>query len=244
VNWSKPVARFEEAVATIRALWNSRGELISRESAYFPLRDAIFDLPAYQRKWPEIWIAARGPRMLDITGRYADAWFPGLVSRPTDYAAGLETVRDAASNAGRNPASITGALSVPVITGRTRDDVEEILNSDAAKALALGLPAEMWADHNVTHPLGQNFSGAQDFIPQPLDEKTVLSCIKDVPTTLLKDALLTGTPDEVVDQAAELRDHGVNYVVVNNVSVLQPALWKGITSSAPFFRVLRGLKKL
>jgi phthiodiolone/phenolphthiodiolone dimycocerosates ketoreductase len=29
VEWSKPVARFEEAVATIRALWDSRGEMVT-----------------------------------------------------------------------------------------------------------------------------------------------------------------------------------------------------------------------
>ena len=76
VDWTKPVARFEEAVATIRALWNSGGALMSRESPYFPLRNAVFDLPPYRGKWPEIWIAAHGPRMLRATGRYADAWFP------------------------------------------------------------------------------------------------------------------------------------------------------------------------
>ena len=32
VEWSKPVARFEEALATIRALWDSAGELVSRDS--------------------------------------------------------------------------------------------------------------------------------------------------------------------------------------------------------------------
>src|SRR5271167_2265124 len=89
VEWTKPVARFEEAVATIRALWDSDGDLVSRESPYFPLRNAVFALPPYRGKRPEIWIAAHGPRMLRITGRYADAWVPFVVSRPTDYARGL-----------------------------------------------------------------------------------------------------------------------------------------------------------
>jgi phthiodiolone/phenolphthiodiolone dimycocerosates ketoreductase len=244
VDWTKPVARFEEAIATIRALWNSGGALLSRESPYFPLRNAVFDLPPYRGKWPEIWIAARGPRMLRATGRYADAWFPGLVSRPKDYASGLEAVRTAASNAGRDPRSITPALSISVLTGRSRGDVENTLSSDAAKAVALTLPGEMWADHGVQHPLGPDFAGAQDLAAQTLDEQTVLSYIKDVPVSLLKDALLAGTPDEVIDQAAEWRDHGVAYLVVNNVSILQPSLRKGLASSAPFFKVLRGLKKL
>lgn len=244
VDWSKPVARFEEAIATIRALWNSGGELVSRESPYFPLRDAVFDLPPYRGKWPEIWIAARGPRMLRATGRYADAWFPGLGTRPKDYASGLQAVQTAASDSGRDPSSITPALWIFVVTGRSRNDVEETLSSDAAKAFALNVPGEVWADHGMQHPLGPDFAGAQDLVPQTWDEQTVLSYIKDVPVSLLKDALIAGTPDEVIDQAAHWRDHGVGYLVVSNSSVLQPTLRKSLTSIPPFFKVLRGLKKL
>ena len=104
VDWSKPV----EALATIRALWDSGGELVSRDSPFFPLHNAVFDLPSYKGKWPEIWVAAHGPRMLRITGRHADAWFP-VVFQSETYAAGLEAVREAASDAGRDPASIIPA---------------------------------------------------------------------------------------------------------------------------------------
>ena len=244
VDWTKPVARFEEAVATIRALWNSGGALVSRESPYFPLRNAVFDLPPYRGKWPEIWIAAHGPRMLRATGRYADAWFPAAVLRPKDYASGLEAVRMAASDAGRDPMSITPANWLFVVTGRSRDEVDDTLNSDAAKAFALNIPAEMWASHGVEHPLGEDFSGGQDLVPQTLDEQTVLSYARRVPVSLLKEALLTGTPEDVIDQAAEWRDHGLRYLVVCNVSILQPSLRKSLAASAPFFKILRGLKKL
>lgn len=244
VDWTKPVARFEEAIATIRALWNSGGELVSRESPYFPLRNAVFDLPAYRGKWPEIWLAARKPRMLRATGRYADAWFPAAL-RPNDYACGLEAVKTAASNAGRDASSVTPALLRLVVTGRSHDDVEQTLSCDAAKAVALShIPAEMWADHGVQHPLEHNFASGRDLTPQTLDEHTVLSYTKDIPVSLLKDAFLTGTPDEVIDQAAELRDHGVRYLVVSNVSILQPSLRNGLASGTPFFKILRGLKKL
>ena len=72
VEWSKPVARFEQAMATIRALWDSKGELVNRDSPFFPLRNAVFDLPSYKGRWPQIWIGAHGPRMLRVVGRYAD----------------------------------------------------------------------------------------------------------------------------------------------------------------------------
>ncbi|OBA99037.1 photosystem I reaction center subunit VIII [Mycobacteriaceae bacterium 1482268.1] len=245
VDWTKPVARFEEAVATIRALWNSGGELVSRESPYFPLRNALFDLPPYRGTWPEIWIAAHGPRMLRATGRYADAWFPAQVpGGPEEYARGLEAVRTAASDAGRDPMSITPAVWLFVMTGRSRAEVDEAIDSDAARVFALNVAAEVWARHGVEHPLGKDFSGAQDFLPQTLDESTALSYARRVPASLLRDSVLNGTPDEVIEQAAQWRDHGVRYLVAANVSILQPSLRKGLASSAPFFKILRGLKRL
>src|SRR5258707_4210389 len=51
VDWTKPVARFEDAIATIRALWESGGELVSRDSPFFPLHNSVFDLPPYLRTW-------------------------------------------------------------------------------------------------------------------------------------------------------------------------------------------------
>lgn len=62
--------------------------------------------------------------------------------------------------------------------------------------------------------------------------------------SLLKEALLTGTPEDVIGQASEWRDHGMRYLVVCNVSILQPSLRKSFAATAPFFKILRRLKKL
>jgi phthiodiolone/phenolphthiodiolone dimycocerosates ketoreductase len=244
VEWTKPVARFEEAVATIRSLWDSCGDLVSRESPYFPLHNAIFDLPPYRGKWPEIWIAAHGPRMLRAAGRYADAWYPQAALRPQDYARGLAAVRTAASDAGRDPMTITPAAGLFLITGCSRNQVDDALNSDIAKAFALNIPAQMWAAHGVDHPLGRDFAGAQDLMPQILDEETVLSYTAQVPVSLMKEFFLTGTPQEVVDQVAQWRDHGLRYLVVMNLSILQPSLRNGLAANASFLRILRTLRKL
>jgi phthiodiolone/phenolphthiodiolone dimycocerosates ketoreductase len=228
VDWSTPVARFEEAMATIRALWNSDGELVTRDSPFFALRDAVFDLPPYRGKWPEIWIAAHGPRMLRATGRYAGAWFPVLAIAPKNYGASLQVVRDAAADAGRDPMSVTAATGLFVVTGHTPAEVDEALGSDIMKAFALNFPAEVWARHGASHPLGDDFTGLQDIIPQTLDEPTVLSHVSDVPASLLRECLLVGTPDEVIDQAAEWRDHGLQYLVTQHqCCAAERATWSG-----------------
>jgi phthiodiolone/phenolphthiodiolone dimycocerosates ketoreductase len=244
VEWAKPVARFEEAIATIRALWDSRGELVTRDSPYFPLHNALFDLPPYRGKWPEMWVAAHGPRMLRITGQYADGWVPFVVSRPTDYARGLESVRATASDAGRDPAAIVPAVNRAVVVGRNRDDVDEALDGVILKSSALAAPAETWARHGAEHPLGADFSGVQDLVPQTIDYETALNYTKAVPASLMKETCFHGTADEVLDQVADWRDHGLRYLLVLNASQLNPKLRKGAAASLPLSRVLRGLRKL
>ena len=244
VDWSKPVARFEEALATIRALWNSGGELVTRDSPFFPLHNAVFDLWPYRGQWPQIWIASHGPRMLRATGRYADAWFPAAVFSPSDYARGLDAVRAAASDAGRDPLGITGAILFFTVTGRNRQEIDDALESTAMKTFALNAPAELWKRHGVSHPLGDDFTGSQDIIPQVFDEESVLKYTSNVPLSLLKDACLQGTHDEIVDQLADWRDHGLSYPVLLNLSTLQPSLRRGLAAGNPFAKILRGIRKL
>lgn len=244
VQRTKPVAQLEEAIATIRALWDSGGELVSRDSPYFPLRDAVFALPPYRGRQPEIWVAGHGPRMLRITGRYGDAWVPFVVSRPADYARSLEAVRAAASDAGRDPMSVIPALNRLVVTGRSRDDVDEALDSVIMKASALAAPAEAWARHGVEHPLGADFSGVQDLVPQLMDQETVLGYTAQVPAALMKELMFNGTPDEVVEQMAEWRDHGLRYALIINGSPVNPRLRKTVAATAPFLKILRRLKSL
>lgn len=244
VEWTKPVARFEEAVATIRALWNAGGEPVSRDSPYFPLHDALFDLPPYRGKFPPIWMAAHGPRMLRITGRYADAWVPFVISRPEDYARALEAVRTAASDAGRDPMSIIPATNRPVVTGRNRDDVDEALDGVLMKAWALSAPAAVWARHGVEHPLGADFAGVQDLVPQTIDRQKALSYAARVPASLMKEICFHGTPRDVLDQVAQWRDAGLRYPLILNASQLNPDPRMAVVATHPFLRVLRGLKKL
>lgn len=244
VDWSKPVARFEEALATIRALWNSNGELVKRESPFFPLRDAVFDLPPYRGKWPEIWIAAHGPRMLRATGRYGDAWFPAFPHRPEDYGQRLEIVRAAASDAGREPMAVLPAVEFLVVTGPSRAAVDDGLDSPVLESLALTASDEVFGRHGARHPLGEGFSGSPDLVPHAFDEQTALSYGAQVPKGVMREVFLSGTPDEVIDQAAQWRDQGAGHIVVADVSALQRSVRGGLAAMTSFAKVLRGLKKL
>jgi phthiodiolone/phenolphthiodiolone dimycocerosates ketoreductase len=182
--------------------------------------------------------------MLRAAGRYGDGFFPAFSHTPQEYARRLEVVRTAASDAGRDPMSIVPAMCLPVVTGRTRGEVDEALESEVVKAGALNASDEFFAQHGAQHPLGAGFTGAQDLLPQDWDERTALSHIKTIPSSLLRDMALVGTAGEVIEQAAEWRDCGVSHVVLLHCSVMQRSLRNGLAAMGPFLKIIRGLKKL
>ena len=60
----------------------------------------------------------------------------------------------------------------------------------------------------------------------------------------IRQCLLSGTPDEILDQLAAYRDHGVRYPVLVNASPIQPKLSRGLSSALPFMKILRGIRRL
>jgi phthiodiolone/phenolphthiodiolone dimycocerosates ketoreductase len=140
--------------------------------------------------------------------------------------------------------SIVPAMCLPVLTGRTRGEVDEALESELVKVAALNASDEFFAQHGAQHPLGVGFTGAQDLLPQDWDEQTALSYLKDIPSSLVRDMALVGTASEVVEQAAVWRDCGVRHAVLLHCSFMQRSLRNGLAAMGPFLKIIRGLKKL
>ena len=83
-----------------------------------------------------------------------------------------------------------------------------------------------------------------DLVPQTIEKQAALAYTGKVPASLMKEITFNGTPDEVIDQVAEWRDHGLRYLNVINGSPLNPRLRKSLAANAPYLKILRRLKKL
>ena len=80
IEWAKPVAKLAEGLEIIRLLMNAGNEKVDFEGRHFRLQDAVMGLDPYGDRHPEIWLAAHGPRMLSLTGQYADGWLRTMFS--------------------------------------------------------------------------------------------------------------------------------------------------------------------
>src|SRR5207253_8867729 len=101
IPFTKRVARLGEALTIIRRLWESRGEPVDFDGSFWRLRRALFATPLHDGKPPVIWMAAHAPKMLGLTGRFADGWYPTIKMTPAEYRQRLERIHTAAAAAGR-----------------------------------------------------------------------------------------------------------------------------------------------
>jgi alkanesulfonate monooxygenase SsuD/methylene tetrahydromethanopterin reductase-like flavin-dependent oxidoreductase (luciferase family) len=108
-----------EAVEIMRGLWREPAFTLSGRIHHTAAAD-LTPKPAHPIP---IWLGTFGPKALALTGRLADGWIPSLgFADESRLAAMRARVRDAAQDAGRDPADITCALNVEVALGSTTGD--------------------------------------------------------------------------------------------------------------------------
>lgn len=235
--------RLEEALQVIRLCLDAGAPgPLHFTGRYFRLDGARVDLRAPKGRTPRVWVAAHGPRSLDLAGRYGDGWYPTMVASPEQYATQLRSVRDAATSAGRNPATVTAALHRFAVIGRTEAQARALLDSRPIRALGLVASAAEWRAVGATHPFGDDFNGLAQFLPEQQDRATLEHAIAAVPTELLTQGpLLWGTVEQAVRRLREYQAAGLEHVVLSPVSglVSPGAALEGLYATGAIARALR-----
>lgn len=91
------VARLEEAVAVINALWSGRPA--SYRGRFTTFEDLTLS-PQPVRERLEIWLSGSSPAALRRVGRLADGWLASMIS-PERFGDAVATIREAAADVGR-----------------------------------------------------------------------------------------------------------------------------------------------
>src|SRR5262249_24737525 len=135
-----------ETIEVLRGLWTQ--PQLTYEGRYFATSGAELR-PQPERTIP-IWLGSYGPRMLDLTGRFAHGWLPSMFLLPPEAAfASMRRIRAAAEAAGRDPDALTYGYNVGVA-------VEE--GAASRRDRIAGSPAE------VADQLAELVRGGFDFI--------------------------------------------------------------------------------
>ncbi len=243
IPFTKRVARLEEALAIIRRLWESGGEPVDFDGSFWRLRQAIFATPLYNNKAPAIWVAAHAPKMLALTGRYGDGWYPTKKLAPEEYRSCLERIRASAVAAGHTMANFEPAMQIQTAIGANRKDVlESLARNRAAAAMAMLLPGALWAKHGLEHPLGAGFEGFPDFVPQEITDAQIDAACRQVTPELLGDGIFAGSVDDIVAEVRPLVDAGLRHVVIWNIGPL--ATGAGVGDMLRLALLIRKLRRV
>lgn len=236
---SHPVGRLEEGLRIIRQAFTSR-EPFDFHGEHFRLERAALELQAPEGCTPKIWIAGHGPRMLRLTGRYGDGWYPVYASSPEDYAHSLGVIRAAATGAGRDPDAITPSMHPMIVVAPTEEEARGLLATKAVRFLALLFADEVWRLFGLVHPLGEGFRGHLDIPPERYDRRTVDDAIAAVPPEMLE-GLLWGTPEQVVSKLQAFGGAGLRHVVpvIASATVSWEAVQYGMRAIAHIAEELR-----
>ena len=219
VDFSHPTGHLEEALEIIRLCLSSTGP-IDYAGRHFRLDGAVMDLSAPPGRTPEIWVAAHGPRGLRLTGRYGDGWLPIMVSSPEEYGAKLEVIRTAARDAGRDPDAITPSLMQYVVAAPTERHARALLGTRLVRFLALLSPAQNWRRHGEQHPLGEEFRGYSDLLPEQLDRSALEGLLAAVPFSMRDAVVLWGTPERVAEQVRRFGAAGLRHVTIGLMTAM------------------------
>ncbi len=206
-DFGRPVSRFEEALEVIQLLWESEGT-VDFEGRFYQLRHARMDTELHAGRRPPIWIGASGPRMLDITGRHADGWWPAGAWTPEEYAAKLKVVRESADRAGRDPMAIVPANVMMCLLG-DEAELTEILEAPLVKSILLQLTSGELERFGHVHPMGPDWGGYQDINPGILTRERIVDFCAGVDTRAIRDIIPCGSPKEVARKIQGFCDAGM-----------------------------------
>lgn len=209
ISFDQPVAHFAEMLPPLRAF--IRGDWpVSSDGPRMHIDNAVLEVEPAD---VPIWIAAHGPRMLDLTGRYADGWCP-LRQSPKRYAASLSVVRESARDAGRDPASIEAGLCVNVVLGESEAEARDMLRHPLMRAFALWTSSAAFTGLGATHPLGVDFYPMRDYLPARYGRTEALALVDRVPPEVVERVAIVGTPDQVAEKIRPYASAGVEHLIL------------------------------
>jgi phthiodiolone/phenolphthiodiolone dimycocerosates ketoreductase len=237
------LARFEEALTIIRLLWESGGKPVTYAGRFWRLKDAVFDLPLYRGTAPRLFIGAHFPRMLKLTGRFADGWLPGEKIGGEGYAGRLQLIREAAVSAGRSMASFMPCQTLLIAFGSGKDAVmKKALTNKYVAYNALGLPPAVWTECGLEHPFAPKFEGFLELVPSRVGPEAVDAALARLTPDLLDRLFYMGSPDEIAAAAAPLAAAGCRHFIVANLG--SAFTGEGLADLWRMGKLMRLLKRL
>jgi 5,10-methylenetetrahydromethanopterin reductase len=209
----RPLTHLKEAIQVIKPLL--AGEKVQYQGKTVRLDNYRLHIDAEP---VPVFLAARGPKMLQLAGETADGVFiNGLGAWPPALEAFLDTVNQGASNAGRDLDDIEIVCWTRIAIAEDPSSLKEMIRPVIALRLSLVpndiLTSEYGVDPELAAELKNHFASKKKEY-HPLRTWAELGgALRDlVPDSIVERYCLCGTPEQVVNRIRKLVDAGANQI--------------------------------
>jgi phthiodiolone/phenolphthiodiolone dimycocerosates ketoreductase len=209
--------RMVEAIQVMQTLWDNPYRAVSRDSEYWPLRDAVFPLPLYEGHKPSTLAVGGVEAVLRVGGEVCDGWMtflPGGVSDDVEtLATSIKKVKGYAEAAGRDPDSLRFSAMVMVMIAEN-DDMALGFTKHPTSAWA-GIwccgptSGKMWKSLGFEHPYGEDASWPKNMSVAALDPEEVKRLPELVPESIMEHTMVWGSPERVIRRLEPFIDAGL-----------------------------------
>lgn len=158
----------------------------------------------------DLYVAAHGPRMIELAASVCDGWIPSSLS-PTAYRGKLEQLRGHAERHGRDPDAIRPTLFVWSALAPSERESRALLDHPSVRAVALYRGPAGFEAHGATYPLEHGY------VPHDVPPERATALLESVPDPVVADAVLHGSPEQVREQLERYHEAGCEHVIVHDI---------------------------
>ena len=202
---SRPAKTLEEGVDIMRRLFH--GESVSYQGEIFHTHEARLQFPV-RRDLP-IWIATRGDRVFELSGRVADGVMIATYATPPGVRHALRLIEKGAARAGRSLRDLTLTTRLDTCIGPSSKEARESVKPMLAMLLMGSYP-----DQGFIRNAGLDVPAPLEEMMRAKNETLALSSGHLVPDDYVDAFAWAGTPDEVARQIASIVELGIPEICI------------------------------
>ena len=216
VRFADPLGRTREYVQIVRQALKRRRVTAGGDHFTLPLPDGpgkslVLSLQPVRSEIP-VYLAALGPKNLDLTGEIADGWL-AIFFDPETASGSIARIHNAARAAGRNPADIDISASVPVAVAEDPRVAANMVRGNAALYIGGMGSAKTNFYHRTATEMG--FGAEADEVQERFLARDYAGAAAAVPYEFIDRTSLLGNADRIAERLQRLAAGGVTSVSVN-----------------------------
>jgi len=199
--------RLKEGIKVIKMLWEADHKHPANfKGDFYTLKDAFLQVKPVQKPNPPIYVAAYGPKMLELAGELGDGWIP-FAHTPRTFMWGLDILKSSRKKSGQTMEKYEVAYAPNSTVSNDRDAARKLILPIAKTGVAI-----MPQQYEMLLP-GMRHPGFEYSMAGAPDLNKIADLKASIPEDVALDTVIWGTPDDCIKQIEEFVKVGCNHLI-------------------------------